>query len=165
MSILKQKKVINKMIENGGCVSSAMRDAEYSKAYARNPHKLLATKTFQALLDKYLPDNLLAKKHRELLDAKKVISANIFPDGKDGKPVNDFIEVEDNITQGKMVELGYKVKRKLIEQIEQTTVPEDLDNLSEEELRAKIRDIDKKLKGTARGKDKIADAVDDKKGK
>ena len=41
------------------------------------------------------------------------ISANVFPDGKDGKPINDFIEVPDNQTQGKMVELGYKIKGKL----------------------------------------------------
>ena len=52
-----------------------------------------------------------------------------------------------------------------MQQIEQTTVPEDLDNLSEEELRAKIREIDKKLKGTARGKDKTTDAIDVSKGK
>ena len=55
-----------------------------------------------------------------MLNSTKVISATVFPDGKDGKPVNDFIEVPDNQTQARMVELGYKVKNKLVDKVEQS---------------------------------------------
>ena len=113
MSKYNQKKVIKEMLDNGGYVKPAMEKAGYSNAYSRNPHKIVQTKSFQELLDKYLPDEDITKKHKELLEAQKVISANVYASGKDGKPVNDFIEVPDNQTQSKMVELGYKIKDKV----------------------------------------------------
>ena len=49
MADLKQKKVIEAMIENGGVVSKAMRTVGYSDAYSHNPHKLLNTQSFRQL--------------------------------------------------------------------------------------------------------------------
>lgn len=67
-SNIRQKKVAKEVIENGGSVSAAMRKAGYSDAYASNPHKLTNTKSWQELMDEYLPDELLSQKHRELLN-------------------------------------------------------------------------------------------------
>ena len=113
MSKQKQKKVIREMLVNGGYVKPAMEKAEYSDAYSKNPQKLTATKSFQELLDKVMPDSLLTEKHKALLNAQKIMSANVYASGKEGKPVNDFIEVDDNQTQIKAVELGYKIKDKM----------------------------------------------------
>lgn len=113
MSKTKQKKVIEEMLENGGIVSTAMEKAEYSAAYSKNPQKLTATDSFQKLLDKVMPDSMLTEKHIQLLNAQKIMSANVYANGKEGKPVNDFIEVDDNQTQIKAVELGYKIKDKM----------------------------------------------------
>ena len=53
-----------------------MIDAGYSPATAKNPDKLTDSLGWQALMDKYLPDDLLAKKHNELLNKKEVIVKN-----------------------------------------------------------------------------------------
>lgn len=55
------------MAEKGGSVSAAMRKAGYSKISAATPKKLTESQGFRDLLDKYLPDTLLAKKHKALL--------------------------------------------------------------------------------------------------
>lgn len=62
-----------KFIENGGkSVSKAMREAGFSEAYARNPHKLTRSKGWKELLEKNFPDSLLNKKHKELLRAAEM---------------------------------------------------------------------------------------------
>lgn len=86
---LKQRKVAKAIIENHGTsVSKAMRDAGYSDAYASNPQELIRTKSFQELLDEYLPDEKLAQVHAELIDNEE---ANI---------------------RLRSVDLGYKIKSK-----------------------------------------------------
>lgn len=73
MSKIRQKKVIQKMIENDGNVSKAMKESGYSENYARNPQNLVKTKSFQELMDEVFPDNYLLDKHRELLEKKETI--------------------------------------------------------------------------------------------
>lgn len=60
MPTIKQKKALSKIVENGGNVSKAMRDAGYSPATAENPSKLLDSKGFIQLMDeKGLTDDLI----------------------------------------------------------------------------------------------------------
>jgi len=60
MATVKQKKALNKIVENGGNVSKAMRDAGYSPATAENPSKLTDSKGFIELMDELgLTDNLI----------------------------------------------------------------------------------------------------------
>jgi len=104
MATLKQRKAARAIIENGRTsVSAVMREVGYSAKSAVDPSKLTKSKGFQELLEEYIPDELLAKKHKQLLEAKKIHGSLTEPDR----------EVDDNQTQGKMVELGYKVKKKL----------------------------------------------------
>ena len=73
------KKTVKNFIENGGkSVSKAMRDAGYSPATAQNPKKLTSTKTWQSLMDKYLPEEDLSKHHKELMNAK-IIKTMLIP--------------------------------------------------------------------------------------
>jgi hypothetical protein len=70
MSKLRARMVIPKMIENGGkSLSQAMIDVGYSRGYAHNPHKWDRTKTAKQCLEEYLPDELIHKRHEELVNA------------------------------------------------------------------------------------------------
>lgn len=53
MATIKQEKAIGKLVENGGNVSKAMKEAGYSEATAKNPSKLTKSKGFEELLDEY----------------------------------------------------------------------------------------------------------------
>lgn len=55
-------------------VSKAMRESGYSKNVAAKPNKVTKSAGWQTLLDKYLPEDFLEKKHRELLN-KTVVHA------------------------------------------------------------------------------------------
>jgi isocitrate lyase len=74
--------------------------------------------TFRALLDKYIPDDELAAKYKELSNAKKVISAMVIGDGgmKDANSMTrDFVEVDDCAVQLKCVDSVSKLKGYLTE--------------------------------------------------
>jgi len=79
---LRQRIAIIKLVENGGNVSKAMREAGYSKKTAINPKKLTESKAYQEILGNYLPDELLAQKHLELLNKEEVILKNNVTTGK-----------------------------------------------------------------------------------
>lgn len=60
MATEKQKRAADNLVENGGNVSKAMRDAGYSPATAENPSKLTESKGFMELMDELgLTDNLI----------------------------------------------------------------------------------------------------------
>lgn len=103
---------VKKLVENGGNVSAAMREAKYKVTTARTPSKLTKSKAFPELLEKYLPDEKLLETHSEVLDAMKVVSA-VKTSRDAGADSNDFIEVPDIPTRLRGVELGYKIKGKL----------------------------------------------------
>lgn len=50
MPTTKQKTAFNKMVENGGNVSQAMRDAKYAEATINTPQKLTESEGYQLLL-------------------------------------------------------------------------------------------------------------------
>jgi len=104
MATAKQKGVFNKMVENGGNMGKAMREAGYSESMAKNPQKLTRSKGFQELMDKNgLDDLALVKKHKELLEAKKIIRT--FK--KDGNKT----EIEEpNQIAVRALDIAYKVK-------------------------------------------------------
>jgi len=109
MGTLLQQRAVKNLVENGGkSVSGAMRKANYSPATAKTPKKLTQSKYYQRILKKYLPINKILRVHNQGLEANKVISAQVFPGGKDGKPINDFIEVPDWQSRAKFVEMAYK---------------------------------------------------------
>lgn len=108
----KQALASKKLVENGGNVSKAMREAGYSKAMAKNPQKLTQSKAWQQLMEKYLPDATLLQVHQEGLQANKIISARII--GMDATDqTDDFIEVPDHAVRHKFLETAYKLKHRL----------------------------------------------------
>lgn len=115
-------------------VGEAMLEAGYSPSYSKHPQDLKKNKAWQRIMKKYLPDDELGKKHQKLLNASK-IDHYVFPattSDEDIKALIDSVEgltfikiqgnaqwkrcyfsVPDNDTQGRMLELAYKIKGKM----------------------------------------------------
>lgn len=111
------KKVIIKMGENGSkSISAAMRAVGYSPAYSRHPEKFMRTKTAQELLREYLPAELVAKRHSELLDSSE-IQHYFFPKIKE-QVVEEDLEPQPN--GGKLKRKTKKPARKSIKEKELT---------------------------------------------
>lgn len=73
MTTLKQEATVQDLLENTGKpISQAMLDNGYAPSTAKNPKELTESKGWQQLMDRYLPDKELAKKHKEFLNSKKI---------------------------------------------------------------------------------------------
>jgi hypothetical protein len=102
MATEKQKKALDAMVENGGIVSKAMIKAGYSKGTAKTPQKLTESDGFKELCEQYgLTDELLLK-----------------------SLVSDIKEKVGN-RKGEM-ELGFKIKGRMVERQDITSGGEKL---------------------------------------
>lgn len=126
MPTIRQKKAFAKTLENGGVVSSAMLEADYSPAMAKNPQKLTESLGWQELMKIYLPDDKLARKHEQLLEDDE---ANVQVKALDmayklkgsyapEKSVNLNLSGEIRHLDPKAVELKEEYERKLLETIQ-----------------------------------------------
>lgn len=96
MATVRQRKAAEKLVENGGNVSKAMRAAGYSAQTAKTPQKLTESEGFQELCDELgLTDSFLLK----------ALVADITAKKGDRKPE---------------LELGFKVKGRMTEKRELT---------------------------------------------
>jgi hypothetical protein len=102
MATLLQKRAI-KLIESSRSIGEAMVKAGYSPISATHPQQLTQSKAWPALMEKYLPDDKLAKTHKQALKATKLILSPTEPDR----------EVPDHAIRLKAVELGYKLKHRI----------------------------------------------------
>lgn len=74
-------KTAKAMVGKGGkSFAQAAREAGYSEAIVNTPAKITKSKSWQALMDEYLPQDLIARKHQELLEAEETI---FIPRGKE----------------------------------------------------------------------------------
>jgi hypothetical protein len=93
---LRQKRLAEKIAENlanGGKTHSLkklLKEAGYSDTVAKNPDKVLETKTFQDLLTQYLPENKIAKVHKEVLGAS-AHQESLFPIEKSDADIKKII--------------------------------------------------------------------------
>lgn len=108
------------MAVNGGSMKSAMLEAGYSEEYASNPQKLIKTKTWEELLDEYLPDDLLTKVALEGLFAKRIQTS----------PTEGDREVEDYAVRQRYLETTLKMKGKIIAKTDLTTKGEKIESNS-----------------------------------
>ena len=111
MSKQQIEQVFDKVLESGGkkAVSRAMREVGYPETTAKNPQKITKSKTWKGLMAIYLPDKLLAKKHKEGLNAVKKQFKN---NNKTGK-IEEVGEEVDYATRHKYLETAYKIKKKI----------------------------------------------------
>lgn len=105
MATAKQKRALDAALENGGKISTAMRAVGYSAKTAKTPKKLTESKGWLELVEQFLPDNHLGKKHREFLDGPRIVRT--FKKGE------LEIEVEETDPSAvKALDMAYKLKRK-----------------------------------------------------
>ena len=68
-----------------------LRESGYSYQASRTPSRIVGTKSFQELLEKYLPDKDISKVHKGLLNASK-IDHIVFPLSMSDKEMKKVVE-------------------------------------------------------------------------
>lgn len=145
MATVRQKKAAEKVVENGGNVSKAMREAGYSPETAKNPKKLTKSKGWDALMEQYLDDKTLATVHKSLLTAHQ-LEHMVFPLSQTDKDIKELLEstgckvrkIQHSETmthcwfwspntkaQKDAVELAYKLKGRLTQKVKLTGDEDD----------------------------------------
>ena len=121
---MRQRLAAKLSVENGGIVSRAMRDAGYSPQTAKVPQKLTESKSWDELMEEFLPESKLAAVHQQQLDAEKM------------QVVGGVAQYEpDNDARIKAMDLAYKLRgRYAPEQI--TMTKRKYADLTNEELAA-----------------------------
>ena len=100
------KKVFKKVVENGGIgIGKAMIEEGYSPNTAKSPTKVTETKSWEILLEEYLPDDLLTKVTKEGLEATMVKTSLTEPDRT----------LPDYAVRQRYLETALKMKNKLTE--------------------------------------------------
>src|SRR3990167_5508000 len=112
MATIKQKRAAKKILENPSLpISRVMREVGYKENTAVDPGNLTRSKGWEELMEKNLPDKLLAKVHLEGLKATEKKPHLIDRDDK-GRPVYEYIKEDDFSTRHKYLDSAYKLKKK-----------------------------------------------------
>ena len=107
MATLKQQKAVKIILEDTNkTLGTSMIEAGYTKNTSENPKNLTDSKGWEELMEKYLPDKLLAKKHKELLTIPKKVRRFIKGDLE-----SEYEELDSNAVS-KGLDMGYKLKGK-----------------------------------------------------
>ncbi len=144
ITALKQKEVLKKYIkqvkENKGTSLVKAGEGIYSKNYLEDG-QLQRTDTWQALVNKYLPDSLLAKKHQELLNKEKIL----YKENKKGDIEAVHTGEIDTQAVKAGLDLGYRIKGKNQDTL---TIKKTIEDMSDEELSRLIKEEQAKLTKT-----------------
>lgn len=98
---LKQRMVVQRIVENKGNISKSMREVGYSPATAKNPSSLIESDGFQTLLEEDMPLKELLKTGKEGLQAWK-------PDSNDPEA-----KIPDFAVRHKYFETGLELHNKI----------------------------------------------------
>lgn len=112
MPTILQKKAFKEVV-NGSTIKSAMVKAGYSLKTSHRTNKLTRTKGWEELISRELPDGLLAKRHRELLNKREVFITK----KKDGTQEVELIDQPDTQAVSKGLDMAYKIKGRYSEEI------------------------------------------------
>lgn len=109
MPTVRQKNAVTKTLENIGnsnpkTKGEILLESGYPPSIAKNPQIVEESKGFKELMEKYLPDSLLAEKHNELLTVPRKIRTI-----RKGE-VKEEIEEIDSTSISKGLDMAYKIK-------------------------------------------------------
>jgi len=130
-------KTIGENVRNGMSFGKAMREVGYSKRYSEHPEQLKSTGVWQDLMEEELKDKDLVKVLNEGLEATRK-QHKIVDRDEDGKPMYDFIDIDDHPTRHKFLDTAFKIKKKYDNTIKITG---KLDGVSDEEIEKRIAGI------------------------
>lgn len=97
-----------KYMAKGMSETEAMIEAQYQEALANNPQGITETDAWQLVMSAALPDMVLAKKHRALLEK------------------TDNSGAPDTQAVGKALEMAYKLKGRFVDRVDLTSGGEQL---------------------------------------
>jgi len=159
--------VLDNLVANGGNLGKAIRDTGlYSEVVANDPGKITDSKTWQELVEQYLPDDILAEKHRELLSQVR-IEYFMFPKGLDDEEIRGHLEangltclnvrmsdkgkmafyaIPDSQARSKAIEMGYKLKGRTMEDGAQQKSGNTYNILFAAETQATVKAFEESLK-------------------
>lgn len=108
MPTLKQRRAVELVMENHGNVSRAMLEAGYDPTTAKNPKNLTDSDGWKELMNQYLPDDYLAKKHRQFIDSDKeeigIKALDMAYKGKGSYAPDKTLNVNVELTDSRAVE-------------------------------------------------------------
>ena len=110
MPTLKQKRAFKAVGENGGNISKAMKTAGYAPSIIHATEKLTTSVGWQELMEQHLPDKLLAKRHRELLNKREKV---IIQRTQGKSPIYEVLDQPETNAVSKGLEMAYKLKGKI----------------------------------------------------
>lgn len=162
MATMRQKKVIEKLVENGGkSVSKAMRDAGYSAATAKSPQKVTRSKSWKELMQEYFPDDVVAAAEAKQLNAARV-DHYVFPLAMSDEEITAIVLsypntrmirisvgqtakrayfwAPDNNAVAKSIDRIYKLKGSY--SAEKITIESPFEKMSEEELDQRLAELE-----------------------
>jgi len=113
MATIKQVKAFKEVVNGGSTLTAAMRKAGYATSTSKKTEKLTATDGWKELMDKHLPDKLLAKKHLELLNKKETIRTW---DEKERKTIIEKTGEIDSNSVVKGLDMAYKLKGRYVKE-------------------------------------------------
>jgi len=128
---LRAEKAVKNIMENPGSVSQAMRNAGYGEGYAKNPQEFVATKTFKALLDRYLPEDKIAEVHAKFLEKRETAAF-------EGEIIKGDQLHPDAL---KAVEMAYKLRGSFAP--EKLEISDPVSRMSDEELDKELARLEK----------------------
>lgn len=133
--LLRQAKLAKLLSDNirkkcGKSEGELMLEAGYSKSYSITPGQVKKTKNWQTTMDKYLPEDLIARRHKQLLNKKETL---IEEDVHGNKKIVRSKEIHvQSVAKG--VEMGYRLRGryqdKVALDIDSAKVDKMLDRLS-----------------------------------
>lgn len=139
----RQRRVMINWINNGmKDLHKAVIAEGYSPAFAAS-NKLQISKTWQVLLEEYLPDDLIAERHRELLNKRDYVKVK---DAKTGVETVQDAGPETNAVF-KAIDMAYKLKGQYKEDKGGTTKNTAIYNLIyDPKLKAGVKSLEDSIK-------------------
>lgn len=119
---IRQRLVFNDVV-NGSSISKAMAKHGYSLSTSVRTNKITETKGWKELLEEHLGDDLLAERHKELLNKREAELFSRVKRDENGKPIVDdkgnIIEEHVYVDNGpdtqavsKALDMAYRLKDK-----------------------------------------------------
>ena len=103
MATIKQKLAFKEITENNRPVSPVMKEVGYAKSSTTKPSILTNSKGWKELMEQHLPDKLLARKHKEGLEASRKLVIG-----------EEVIKEPDYQTRHKYLDSAYKLKGRYV---------------------------------------------------
>lgn len=82
MATVKQKLAFKKVVD-GSTLTKAMKDVGYAESTSLRTNKLTRTQGWQELVEHYIPDKLITKRHNEQLNSSKLTKLYFDIDDED----------------------------------------------------------------------------------